>query len=848
MINKNWLTKTSDALVKFIGIFLLIFSIISIIQGFYDLRVSFNEGRFGFNYDIPPGKKHLEITGIVEGFPADLAGLKQGDRVLYLNGKALDEINLYNIWGEAVAGTQMTLTVQRGDQMVDIRMTRRLMPFMDRVIRVLYLLILPALMLAYILVGLWITFKHYSYITRLIALVCFFFGSMIIAAVDLGAVASPFTGYLYYYQVKSIVITVSTALAPTFWLLLFLNFPQKSRFYRDHKYLTLFLVFLFPAMLFAAQGLFMKFLGKFLFTVLFFGFMSIYIFTGVYILSRGAKKEQNVLKKRQYQLILFGIKYGALALAAGIGSLISYSLLENNMPTYFGWLNFFLFLVTQLIGLIVPFTFLNSFLQKKILETESALRRRLRYIGATSVLFLIYLLTAFFVCNWIISRFELTDTSLIILTVLALSLTFSPIHSRVLRWLEEKLYPEKTKYKNALKEMIRRMSSFIEESQILENLSRWISETMGIHPIYAISIDGIAVAKIPLKVHSPRSVLAKIKDGSNFFWDEAVSNEDETETYIDEEEKKWAMEKGISITVPMISRGEPVGVLSVGKKKNSEDFTGDDLEIFQEAAYHTAMALQNAKLQMEHLEKKRMDKELEVARDIQTRLMPREIPPVKGLEIHGEYQPCFEVGGDYFDIIPIDQDRTALVIADVSGKGVGAALLMSNLQASLKMSISFSLPLPDIVNKINKMIFDNSLASQFITFFICLWDDKTKTLEYINAGHNPPLILTTRNRTKKLSPTGIGLGIKANQVYKSKRVEMCVNDVLVIYTDGIEEFFNHRLEAFGFDRLFACFRETRQEHPRTMIRHLFNNLEDFAEGEKAYHCDDLTIIVAKRSQ
>jgi serine phosphatase RsbU (regulator of sigma subunit) len=848
MINKNWITKTTDVLVKFIGISLLIFSIISIIQGFYDLRVSFNEGRFGLSYHIPKGKKHLEITSIVEGFPADLAGLKKGDRILYLNGKAVSEINLHNIWGEALAGTRMTLTVQREDQMLDIRMTRRLMPLMDRVIRILYLLILPALMLAFILVGLWITCKHYSYITRLIALVCFFFGSMIIAPMDLGAVMSPFTEYLYYSQLRSIVVLIGFALTPAFWLLLFLNFPQKSKFYQDHKYLILFLVFLVPVVLVAGQGLFMKILGKSLFSILFFGFMIIYIFAGVYILSRGAKREQNVLKKRQYQLILFGIKYGALAAAVGSGSLVSYSLLKLNMPTYFGWLSLFLFLVTQLIGLIVPFTFLNSFLQKKILETESALRRRLRYIGATSILFLIYLLVAFFVCNWIISRFELTDTSLIVLIVLALSLTFAPIHSRVLRWLEEKLYPEKTKYKNALKEMIRRMASFIEESQILENLSRWISDTMGIHPIYATSIDSIAVAKIPLKVHSPRSVLAKIKDGSNFFWDEVVSNGDETKTYIDEEEKKWAMEKGISITVPMISRGEPVGVLSVGKKKNSEDFTGDDLEIFQEAAYHTAMALQNAKLQMEHLEKKRMDKELEVARDIQTRLMPREIPHVKGLEIHGEYQPCFEVGGDYFDIIPIDEDRTALVIADVSGKGVGAALLMSNLQASLKMSISFSLPLPDIVNKINKMIFDNSLASQFITFFICLWDDKTKILEYINAGHNPPLILTTRNRTKKLSPTGIGLGIKENQVYKSKRVKMCINDVLVIYTDGIEEFFNYRLEAFGFDRLFSCFRESRQEHPSTMIQHLFNNLKDFAKGEKAYYCDDLTIIVAKRIQ
>jgi serine phosphatase RsbU (regulator of sigma subunit) len=843
MIDKQWISKTSNVLVKFIGIFLLIFSIISILQGFYDLRVSFNEGRFGFTYNIPPDKKYLEITGLVKGFPAELAGLKVGDRVMRLNGKALKEINIYTIWGEAVAGTQMILTVRRGDQVLDIKMTRRLMPLIDRVIRVLYLLILPALMLAYILVGLWGIFKHLSFITKLIALVCFFFGAMIIQAVNLGAVISPFMEHLYYYQVKTIVTRVSLALAPVFWLLLFLHFPQKSKFYNDHKFLCLFLIFLFPAAFFTVFLLELEFLGNFFFSGVYFLFISTYISTGIVILSRGAKKVTNVLKKRQYQLILFGIRYGALAILVGVCSLLIYSLLGDRAPSYFGWLNFFLFLVTQVIGLIIPFTFLNSFLKKKILETESALRRRLRYIGATFILFSLYLLVAFFIGNWIIITFQLTDTSLIILIVLALSLTFSPLHSRVLRWLEEKLYPEKTKYKNALNELIKRMTTFIEEAQILENLSRWISETMGIQAIYAVSIDRIPAAKIPIKVHSSRSVLARIKDGSSFFWDEIS---DDSGLNIDEDEKTWALQRGISITVPMISRGEPMGILSVGKKKNNEDFTGDDLEIFQEAAHHTALALQNAKLQIEYLEKKRMEKELEVARDIQTRLMPREIPHVKGLEIHGEYRPCFEVGGDYFDVIPISETRTALVIADVSGKGVGAALLMSNLQASLRMSMSFSRPLLEIVNKINKMIFENSLSSQFITFFIGVWDAGAQTLEYVNAGHNPPMILTAGNKIKKLSPTGIGLGIKANKVYKSKRVKLLFGDVLVIYTDGIEEFFNYRMEAFGIDRLTRSIRERRETHPGEMIQHLFKNLTDFAAGQNAFHCDDLTIIIAKR--
>ena len=845
MVNINRLaSKSGSSLVKLIGIFLLLYSIVTIAQGFYGLPVSFRQGQFGFRYDMLKDRAAMLITGIVEGFPADRAGLKPGDRILKVNGQSLDPHSMQKLWGDAVAGSQIVLTIQRENQIMDMELTRKLLPMIDRVIRVLFHLILPALMLAYILVGLWGVFKHSSFITNLIALVCFFFGVMI-SSFTLSPVLSPLTEIFNYYQIKQIVTMICSLLAPAFWLFLFVHFPQKAIFYKQHKYLVTFLIFLLPAAIMAFVLFFPEIVEANYFPaiVVFSIFEVTYIVSGIIVLSKGAKREKNILKKRQYHLIKFGIKYGALAILLGFGCLYIYSFLMTGFAAYVGWMVFFIFLVTQIVGLIVPFTFLNSFFQNKILETESALRRRVRYLGATSALFFIYLLTAFFIGNWIISGFQLTDPSFIVLIVLVLSLTFAPLQNKMLRWLDEKLYPEKNKYKNSLKELIKRMSSFIEEAQILENLSRWISETMGIHPIYAVSIDGITVTNIPLKIHSPRSVLQKTKSGANFYWDEI---QEEASDIIEEEEKRWALQKGISITVPMISRGEQVGILSIGKKRNNEDFNGHDLEIFQEAAQHTALAIQNIKLQSEHLEKKRLDKELEVARNIQTQLMPRQIHEIEGMEIHGEYKPCFEVGGDYFDVIPMDEYKTALVIADVSGKGAGAALLMSNLQASLRMAISVALPLKEIVYKINNIIIENSLPSQFITFFIAVWDQQSKSLQYINAGHNPPFILRTNNRTKKLSPTGIALGIKENQTYKCQGIRLATNEILVIYTDGIEEFFNYQLEAFGVERMIKTFKENKRSNPKEIIQKLFIELKNFAGGKEAYHCDDLTILVAKR--
>lgn len=832
-------------MVKLVGILFLLFAVLSIIHGIFSLPVSFREGRFGFNYEPePPGS--LKITGVVKGYPAKEAGLLKDDIIRKVNRVKITKKNADTVFGNAFAGSTMVLTVQRGDQMLDLEMTRQLMPLLDRVIRVLFLLVLPCIMLAFVLVGLWGTFKHPSFITNLIGLVCFFFGGMV-NMFTLTMAISPISQYLGYYTLRAAVMHISIAMAPAFWLYLFLNFPQRSPLFSRHKRFITSAVFFLPVLMTLADVFIPSiFKGvKFMWAIMC-AYIAVYLILGIVVLARGARRVNIILRKRQYQLILFGIKYGSISFLVGMGSLALYQTAMGDWPNILGWIVFVMFLVTQVVSLIVPFTFLNSFLQHRILETESALKRRLRYIAASAGLFLVYMVTAFYLGNWLVAHFNLKDTSIIVLVVLALALTFTPLNNGIQRRLEQKLYPEKTKYKNALKEMIKRMTGYIEESQVLENLSRWLSETMGISPIYAVSMDGLGSMKIPLHVKSKRSVVAKIKDGSNFYWDELWDGSN-THISIEEDEKKWAKKKGISITVPMISRGEPVGLLSIGKKKNNEDFTGDDLEIFQEAAYHTAVALQNIKLQTEHLEKKRMDRELKIARDIQDRLMPRKIPEVDGLLLHGEYHPCFQVGGDYFDIIPMNNNRTALAIADVSGKGTGAALLMSNLQACLRMAISLEVPLHQIVYRINNIIFENSLPFQFITFFMGIWNPGDSSFEYINAGHNPPLLLCNNDEpVKKCGTTGIGLGIKKDQDYEIEQIELRHDDVLAIYTDGIEEYFNHRLEAFGIERMISAIREKCGGHPKDIVEHMFDRLKEFADGEEAYHCDDLTIIVAKR--
>jgi serine phosphatase RsbU (regulator of sigma subunit) len=839
MTAKKMIRHSGNILVKAIVIISLLFCLAAIVHGIFGLKVSFMAGRFGFNYQFDKKQSVVKVDGIHNGFPAELAGLKEGDAILAINGELITAENLNEIWGKSFAGTSLTLQVKRGETILDITITRKLLSLFERLLKVLFLIVLPLVMTAYVLVGCWGIFKNPSFVTNLIALVCVCF-SFLIYTVNISMVSSPISKYLYFYPIKNILVLLGVVLGPPIWTLLFLYFPQKNNHFHSHKFIGFFLIFILPAGLFIQQLVFPNALKNPIQNSIILIYMTVYISAGILILTKGAKLVGDVLKKRQYRMILFGIKYGSLALLSGLMLVIAKQLLFPKTNNFYDLMIYLFFLITQVCGLILPFTFLNSFFQNKILETESALKRRLRYIGASTILFFLYLLTAFFIGRAMIIGFNVTDQSLVILFVLVLSITFTPLNTRILHWLEIKLYPEKNEYKKSLHHLIRKMAEFIETQLLLDHVRNWIENTMNIHPIYAIAWESPDKPQIPWLVNSKNSVIHKMKKECCFFWDEIS---DASKQNIELSEREWAIRQGISVSIPLIHRGELMGIFNIGKKKNQEDFNGDDLEIFREAAEHTAMALKNIKLHIEFLEKKRMDKELEMARSIQRHLMPDTIPPIAGLQVEGVFIPCNEVGGDYFDVIQLNDVQTALVIADVSGKGVGAALLMANLQASLKMALLLSVSMEELLSKMNNLICENSLPSQFITFFIGIWDNQTKEMCYINAGHNAPLIIGNTPITQSLNPSGIAFGILANQKYKKKCVALKPGDLLFIYSDGVEEYFDANLQEYGLKRMEKVLLENKAKSPREIGKLIMQDLADFSGGEA--QSDDLTFIVAK---
>lgn len=301
----------------------------------------------------------------------------------------------------------------------------------------------------------------------------------------------------------------------------------------------------------------------------------------------------------------------------------------------------------------------------------------------------------------------------------------------------------------------------------------------------------------------------------------------------------------IQVASLMKAHGEVKGLLLVSGRLRGGDFTPDELH-FIEALGNTAMAaLENARLFAEEVEKQRMESELHLAKDIQRQLLPEIIPASPQFDIAGENISSKQVGGDYFDVVALDADRLMIAIADVSGKGIPAALIMANVQAALRALSPLELPLPDFVARINTIVYHNTRADKFVTFFCGILDVRSGELRYINAGHNPPMLLRSDGTIEELSIGGLVLGILDPSLPYDEGAVCChIDDMLVMYTDGVSESMSENAEEFGEERLRNLVLEMDDCTAEEGVRRIISAVQEHA-GD-APQSDDITLLVVRR--
>jgi len=300
------------------------------------------------------------------------------------------------------------------------------------------------------------------------------------------------------------------------------------------------------------------------------------------------------------------------------------------------------------------------------------------------------------------------------------------------------------------------------------------------------------------------------------------------------------------LSMPICHRsGEIVGVLQLLNKANATKFSDEDVDFLCKLSAHMAMALENARLHRESLEKQRMEKELALARQIQHSLLPEAPPVVPGFDLSVANEPCFECGGDYYDFIPLGPHTLLLVVADVEGKGVASALVMSNLQATLRALVMHLHSLEVLTFSLNEMIYNDTKRGKYLSCFLGLVDTRKNGLHYINCGHVPPILISGKTgEHRELTDGGMVIGLFPHAEYKRGIVMLEPGDVFVACTDGIEEASDPaNVDAeYGTERLAACVARHRHLSAREIVREVLAEVNAFCKGSKA---DDKVLMIMK---
>jgi len=301
------------------------------------------------------------------------------------------------------------------------------------------------------------------------------------------------------------------------------------------------------------------------------------------------------------------------------------------------------------------------------------------------------------------------------------------------------------------------------------------------------------------------------------------------------------------LLVPIAVEGRPLGVLVVADKETRgggvEDFAPSDVRVASLFANQAAIALENARLHREAVEKEKMEREMELAASIQKTILPESLPEVPGLLLAGGNRPTKQVGGDYFDVYPLPGGLTALCVADVSGKGVPAALLVSTVHACLHLLVpNLAADLPALVARVNKHLIRFSSTRKFATLFVAVFDPESLVLRYVNAGHNPGLRLGAEGASL-LPSGGVPVGMLADAVHREAAVTLAPGDTVLLYSDGITEALNRADEEFGMERLTRLALDGRGEPPAELSRRIFGAVSDFTAGVAQY--DDQTVLIAR---
>jgi sigma-B regulation protein RsbU (phosphoserine phosphatase) len=298
------------------------------------------------------------------------------------------------------------------------------------------------------------------------------------------------------------------------------------------------------------------------------------------------------------------------------------------------------------------------------------------------------------------------------------------------------------------------------------------------------------------------------------------------------------------LAVPLAVNEKVFGLIYADSPTYEVQFTEQHLQILTTLSSVAAIRVENARLLEESFDRARMEDHLKLAAEIQQNLQPHSTPPIEGYEFQGISFSCYEIGGDYYDFIQRPDGKMLIALGDVSGKGTSAALLMSSLHAAIHGQVAAKATLPETIDAVNVYLAANTPTNRFVTLFLAELDPLAGEITFINAGHNPPLVVCPDGSTEQLDSGGPPLGILSDAIYEVGKAKLSLGSALVIYSDGVSEAANPEGEEFGIDRLADVIKANLAKSAAGLRDRVESALSDFSKTAPAG--DDITLVIVKR--
>jgi sigma-B regulation protein RsbU (phosphoserine phosphatase) len=428
----------------------------------------------------------------------------------------------------------------------------------------------------------------------------------------------------------------------------------------------------------------------------------------------------------------------------------------------------------------------------------------------------------------------------------ALVVRIRDLSDRVRTWLDRRFFREAYDAERILGELSEQVRTILDTDELLETVMRKIVESLHVEriavllPVGGMFRPALASgysASPDLSLSSSGPTVKRLRDTSGpVMIDEKDVDEDGTAL----------KQLGAQLLLPLASKKELLGFISLGPKRSEEPYSSNDSRLLVMVAAQTGLALENSRLSEaiahEVSQRELHNREMEIARDVQQRLFPQNLPKVAGLAYAGYCRPALGVGGDYYDFLALAGGQLGLAIADISGKGIPAALLMASLQASVRGESQNADDVAKLMTNVNRLVYEVSPASRYATFFYSQFDPGTRRLTWSNGGHNPPILLRG-GEVILLETGGPVVGLFPQCCFKQDSIVLEAGDLLILYTDGMSEAENPREDDWGEDALIAAARACADQPPAEMIRRIMSAADVFADGAPQH--DDMTLVIAR---